>query len=801
MSEGGLLPPLILELRAKAGEFQSEMKKSQAEIGKTAKSAEDGGSRVGNAWNKAAGAGKIISFAAVGAGIAVAAYALKASDAADVSDANLSAALKNAGTSFDAQRSKIAATDAQMTRFGFTNAETNQSLAQLTVGLHDPAKAMGAMTTAANLARLKHMDLASASVLVMKAMEGQTRPLKALGIDLPIAAGGAKAVAQAQLQLSTATEKAKTFLDAHADAVNKDSKYHLTYMQMLDKTHLAQQNLSNAQTAGATVLKTLNQRLGGVATAYGDTLPGKIAVAHAQFTNMSATLGQKLTPILLDVAGKAAGLATAIMKNKPALIVVAGIIGTVMVGAITAYVSSLVVAGVKSLQEFGKMAANAAQWAVENAASFAQAIAAGAVWVAQTTAQIAEWVIQHTIQLAAQTAGTAVMVAGYVATAAAATAAFIAENAASLGIVAAIGLIVVAVIYVAKHWKQIWGDITAVFHDVVGFIKSHVDLLLLALGPIGITILLVKKYWRDVWDDVQTAISVAVDVVKAYIGILTTIASGFINLLVQAGKDIINGLVNGIKAMANAPIDAIKAIAGGILSAAKKALHIFSPSLAFHELGLFITQGWANGIAAGTPAVISQVKSAAASVLAQAKSTLSSLQSQSKQLASSTTSSYLQAADVTGATGTGLNGTLTTQDVLGNLANQAAALEKYRGQLAALRKEGLNASLYKQLVAAGVSGGSGTATALLAGGSAAIKQADTYSASITSSATSLGQNVAAAEYGKAIAKALKAELKDAQLVASVDVYLDGQKLQANMVKHSQRRAARNGTTGLAAPGK
>ena len=77
-------------------------------------------------------------------------------------------------------------------------------------------------------------------------------------------------------------------------------------------------------------------------------------------------------------------------------------------------------------------------------------------------------------------AATIPIVASFIAQAAAATAAFIAENLATLGIIAAIMALVAAIVYVATHWKQVWGEIsgaalaawhfiTGIFGDVSGF--------------------------------------------------------------------------------------------------------------------------------------------------------------------------------------------------------------------------------------------------------------------------------------------------------------------------------------------
>ena len=981
----GLMPPLILELRAKAGEAISELKAAQDEVDKTAEKAESGGSRFSNAFNRAVPAARMITLATLAAGAAVVAYSVKAADEADVANGNLSIALKGAGYSFDSQRQKIEATDKSMENLGFTNAQTNQTLANLVIGIQNPTKAMAAMSLAANIARERGISLSAAGQLVMKAMEGQSRPLKQLGIDLPVVASNAEKLVTSQEALKAQTLAVAAAQDTYNSKTGHTAANLIALHAAQMKVKFDQDQLNNAQHAGTTIMDALNKRFADAGNVYAQTLTGRLDVLHAKVQDTAAAFGEHLEPVLIHAATDLASFGEWVLKTKDVLYPLAAVVGVVVVGAMAVYTAHLAIAAARTVAEFASMAAKAATWAASTigrlvgvsaaqeeqtaataaagaeqggiweglgvsieeyaaaaaaakvevdtsvggmgssiaafaaeqqaamaagdestaessagivrsigtwvaaqARAAASAVASGARWVAQSAVQVGQWIATNAVRVASSVASTAVLVAGYVATGVAATAAYIAENAATLGIIAGIGLLVAAAVGVATHWKQVWGGIKHVFDDTVRFIREHVMLVAAIFGPFGIAIALVATHWKQIWgvvksviadaadvisdvvsgivsvvsdawdavssvtsdvwgvikdyvtlqvDAVRDVISVVFDVIrdvvsttmhtvssvidvvldlihgnwsaawttiesipgKAITAMISTIqnaVSGFGSLLLSAGENIITGLVHGIESMAQAPLHAIEGIGKGVISAAKKILKIFSPSQEFHDLGVQITAGWANGIAAGTPAVISQVKSAANMVLSKAKSALSSLESAQASLVKSTTSSYLSAADVTGATGTGLNGTLTSQDVLANLSQQANALSTYRLQLVALRKEGLNSALYGQLVAAGVSGGSGTATALLAGGKSAITQADQYSASISSSATSIGTDVGAATYATAIAKALKTELADAQLVASVDVYLDGKKVQSNMVKTSQKRKARVGATGL-----
>jgi hypothetical protein len=305
MAEGFV--PLVLELRAKATEVFTELHKVNAEIDHTARNTEEKTGKMSSAMHKLGQASPAIALGMVGAGLAIGGMSVKAAMAAQTVEAQLDTSLKNAGSSMEELKPQIEGLDTKFNNLGFTTNETNDALSKMTVGLGDPKKAMEGMAVAADVARVKHIPLADASLLVTKAMEGQGRALKQLGIDNPVAAGGAKALAAAQNTLTVETQKAKTFLDAHGDAVNKNSKFHLTYMQMMDKVHAAQGKVNSVSKAGGDIMKILSDRVKGSAEAFGETTQGKLAAARAKFEKLTELIGTALLPvlnILVDVGTK-----------------------------------------------------------------------------------------------------------------------------------------------------------------------------------------------------------------------------------------------------------------------------------------------------------------------------------------------------------------------------------------------------------------------------------------------------------------------------------------------------------------
>lgn len=96
------------------------------------------------------------------------------------------------------------------------------------------------------------------------------------------------------------------------------------------------------------------------------------------------------------------------------------------------------------------------------------------------------------------------------------------------------------------------------------------------------------------WEDMKTGVSNAVDRVKETFDKIRQID------LLQIGKDIIDGLVNGIRSKIDDVVNAVKDVAGSITGKIKDVLNIHSPSRVMAELGMFTSQGLAEGILDGS---------------------------------------------------------------------------------------------------------------------------------------------------------------------------------------------------------
>ncbi|OQO87176.1 phage tail tape measure protein [Enterococcus casseliflavus] len=98
---------------------------------------------------------------------------------------------------------------------------------------------------------------------------------------------------------------------------------------------------------------------------------------------------------------------------------------------------------------------------------------------------------------------------------------------------------------------------------------------------------------KQAWEDLKQGVSNAIEKVKETFDQIRQID------LLQIGKDIIDGLVKGIKGKIEDVKNAVKDIAGSITGKIKDILNIHSPSRVMAELGMFTSQGLAEGMLDG----------------------------------------------------------------------------------------------------------------------------------------------------------------------------------------------------------
>jgi hypothetical protein len=555
------LPPVVMELRAKATQLFATIGEVNAETDKMVSSTEKGSVRMQTAYKSAASAGKVLALGIGGAAVVIGGYSIKAAMAAQVTDAKLSVAIKNAGGSYLALKPKIDAVDASNRKLGESNDDTNQALATLTTALHSPAKALADMAIAANLARAKNIDLNTAAMLVAKTSEGQSRGLKQLGIDLPTVAGGAAKLAVAQQTVAADQAKVNSILAATPTAANSASKAHKAYEAAILAVTTAQAKATAIGSAGSQMLAALSQRVKGAASAFGDTLAGKVKAAQAGLENIAETIGSKLIPVVLKVITAAQAMGKWLSQNQGVAralgVTIASVAGILIAAYVAqkAYTAGLaavrvatiaanVVAGIFGITTKANTAASYGQEGATYASAAAQkayAVGAGIATVAtkigsaatkawtgiQKAFTVAQYLSKASVleYVAATVAAKVASIAGAAATGIATAAQWLfnaAMDANPIGlIILAVAALIAGIILLVTHWKQVTDFLSSVWKDVSAFVISTVK-------DIG-------NWFNSVFGAIGTFVS------NAFKG-AANIIIGFFNFVTDAINTVIGGL-------------------------------------------------------------------------------------------------------------------------------------------------------------------------------------------------------------------------------------------------------------------
>ena len=114
---------------------------------------------------------------------------------------------------------------------------------------------------------------------------------------------------------------------------------------------------------------------------------------------------------------------------------------------------------------------------------------------------------------------------------------------ASGGIVLALAGVVIATIYLHKHWKAIWHEIKKLVAEAWAWIKKHTELIAMAFGPIGLAIKVFADHWKTIWAGIKAVISEVAKIIHSIIG---GIASAIANVTHAVSSIANNPIVKGI---------------------------------------------------------------------------------------------------------------------------------------------------------------------------------------------------------------------------------------------------------------
>ena len=239
----GDIPPLNIDIQVALGNLTSAVDQATAglnKIGDTAKSQESKFSSLKTVMAGVFGGNLMMQGAQMLEGGLR--DAIKAIQDTQVATEQLSTALNNSKQNTAANRTEIQATTEKMSALGFSTSATEGAYKTLISATGSTTEATKLMTMAADLARYKHEDLATAAMTLEKGTMGNARAFKEFGITL-------------------------------------------------DTTLPKNQAITKA-------MDELNQKIGGQAVGYTHTFAGEIQVLKAKFDDVAVKVGAVVIPIL-----------------------------------------------------------------------------------------------------------------------------------------------------------------------------------------------------------------------------------------------------------------------------------------------------------------------------------------------------------------------------------------------------------------------------------------------------------------------------------------------------------------------
>lgn len=173
-------------------------------------------------------------------------------------------------------------------------------------------------------------SLPDAAAILGKAMNGNAKALKAVGIQIPAAAGATKALEAAEKDAAKAEEalaaaRKKGDPKAIADATQK-----LAFAQ--NRLKNAQEGAAFAGDSFGRVMDGLKAKVGGTAEAMGGTAAGKAEILKNQYGEIQETVGTKLIPVLSSLATVGLKVIDFISRNSDVIVPLLGVLATLVAG-------------------------------------------------------------------------------------------------------------------------------------------------------------------------------------------------------------------------------------------------------------------------------------------------------------------------------------------------------------------------------------------------------------------------------------------------------------------------------------
>jgi TP901 family phage tail tape measure protein len=219
----------------------------------------------------------------------------------------------------------------------------------------------------------------------------------------------------------------------------------------------------------------------------------------ASAIDLGTKVGTKLLPYLKDFIHILTEAATYLLQHKQLLLAVAAALGVLIAVPVVAFIISIIGAiGPLGFALAGVV--TVITLLVTHFGVLRGLMIAGAVAVGVLTAA---FIVLDTVPIVVLIVGIAVALAGLVA----------------------------GIYYLATHWKEVWADIKHWFDDAWGFIKDHIYILIPILGIIPVALIEIALHWKAIWKSMSDAVMDVVNVVRPIVALLVSVVEGSFRVL------------------------------------------------------------------------------------------------------------------------------------------------------------------------------------------------------------------------------------------------------------------------------
>lgn len=365
-----------------------------------------------------------------------------------------------AGTSAYADMNKAA--ERLSTRGGFTTPESLKAMTQFLSLTHSSSQAIKLNAAATNVARARHIDLASAVSMVARASVGQTGRLQQyLGVIQPV---------KTHVEALTAAHKLNTYqLGLQSKAYGKQGPLWLKQQMLLagiNPLALQHAQLLDKQATAQLALNRIQKVWGTQTSSYSHSAQGALSNLRNTMEGLLAKIGTVMLPIITKVAKALANVASTVAAHWP-------------------QISRTIMAVVKPVWDFGK--------AIFGSKTAVQALIAvmaplAAVWAA--------YKVINAYQNALKGVKTAMVVLGLATTVTEGeTIAFdtaLAANPIGL-VVAAVAALVAGLVFLGLHFKGVRQVAGAALQGIADAATAAFKWVTTAVGS---TVSWIGKHWK-----------------------------------------------------------------------------------------------------------------------------------------------------------------------------------------------------------------------------------------------------------------------------------------------------------------